>query len=161
MEEGLSGGGSKAWHGIGPREDPSTRVTWTFPFEPPLPLQVVSRTLAHLDAEASQHGVGVEQVSDGVVDVAAQGRVGDRGPQGVEGLLQEPQAGLNLLGLRRRLAEVSKQSSVRGGRLKTEGGGETPPGCPLTSFFSQTSKSTVVWGTIAESDRVHPSLHDF
>lgn len=31
----------------------------------------------------------------------------------------------------------------------------------LTFFFSQTSYSTVVWGTITDSDRVHPSVHDF
>lgn len=46
--------------------------------------------LAHLDVEAAQHGVDAEQVSDSVVDVAVQGRVGDRRPQEVEGLLQEP-----------------------------------------------------------------------
>ena len=31
----------------------------------------------------------------------------------------------------------------------------------LTLFFSQTSKSTLVWGTVTDSDRLHPSLHDF
>lgn len=46
--------------------------------------------LAHLDVESAQHGVDAEQVLDRVVDVAVKGRVGDRRPQEVEGLLQEP-----------------------------------------------------------------------
>lgn len=77
-------------------KNPSPRETWTFSIRvptttlSPLHPRPAPQPLAHLDAEASQHGVGVEQVSDGVVDVAEQGRVGDRGPQGVEGLLQEP-----------------------------------------------------------------------
>lgn len=43
--------------------------------------------MAHLDVEAAQHSVDAEQVADGVIDVAVQRRVGDRGPQQTERLL--------------------------------------------------------------------------
>lgn len=56
--------------------------------ESPIPERLGA--LAHLDVEAAQHGFDAEQVPERVVDVAVEGRVGDRRPQEVEGLLQEP-----------------------------------------------------------------------
>lgn len=53
----------------------------------------------HLDVEAAQHAVDAQQVPHGVVYVAVQRCVGDGATQQTEGLLEQPQAGLHLLGL--------------------------------------------------------------
>lgn len=66
----------------------------------------------HLDIEAVQHGIDAEHILDGGIYVAVQCCVGDWGPQDAEGPVQEPQAGLHLLGLLQCLARINKGNSL-------------------------------------------------
>lgn len=66
----------------------------------------------HLDIEAVQHSIDAEHILDGGIYVAVQFCVGDWGPQDAEGPVQEPQAGLHLLGLFQCLARINNGDSL-------------------------------------------------
>lgn len=144
--------------------------------------------LPHLDIEGAQHSIDAEQILDGGIYVAVQCCVGDWGPQDAKGPVQEPQARLHFLGLLQSLARINKGNSLIKDKVQEKANNQflfqnklystgffffiseffslrwlriSVIQWVLTVFFSQTSQSTVVWGTVTDSDKLHPSRHDF